>query len=108
MILYFQKKYNNIKFIEDGGWHFTCIKKPKDVHEKLLSYLHHQDYENSNLTLKQLENKMTKKEILYDHSKDKKRDNKWFSNKRLKNIDIDLLPEHIKLNKNMYQEWFDE
>ena len=106
--LFSKKKYNNIKFIEDGGWHFTCIKKPKDVHEKLLSYLHHQDYENSNLTLKQLENKMTKKEILYDHSKDKKRDNKWFSNKRLKNIDIDLLPEHIKLNKNMYQEWFDE
>jgi beta-1,4-mannosyl-glycoprotein beta-1,4-N-acetylglucosaminyltransferase len=44
-----KKKYHNIKFIENGGWHFTCIKSPKDVHKKLTSYLHHQDFENSNI-----------------------------------------------------------
>ena len=105
--LFSKKKYNNIKFIEDGGWHFTCIKKPQDVHEKLLSYLHHQDYENSNLNIDKLKDKMTNKEILYDHSKDKKKENKWLTNKKLKNIEIDLLPEYIRNNKNNYQEWFD-
>ena len=50
---------------------------------------------------------MTNKEILYDHSKDKKKENKWLTNKKLKNIEIDLLPEYIRNNKNNYQEWFD-
>ena len=33
------KKYNNIKFIENGGWHFTCIKSPKEVHQKIIIIL---------------------------------------------------------------------
>ena len=105
--LFSKKKYNNIKFIEDGGWHFTCIKKPQDVHEKLLSYLHHQDYENSNINIDKLKEKMTNKEILYDHSKDKKNENKWLTSKKLKNIEINLLPEYLRNNKNIYHEWFD-
>ena len=105
--LFSKKKYNNIKFIEDGGWHFTCIKKPQDVHEKLLSYLHHQDYENSNINIDKLKEKMTNKEILYDHSKDKKNKNKWLTSKKLKNIEINLLPEYLRNNKNIYHEWFD-
>ena len=27
--LFSKKKYNNIKFIENGGWHFTCIKRTR-------------------------------------------------------------------------------
>ena len=101
-----KKKYNNIKFIENGGWHFTCIKKPKEVHEKLLSYLHHQDFENSNLSFKDLENKMINRELLYDHNKDKKNENKWLTNKKLKTVDINLLPDYLKINKEKYNEWF--
>ena len=101
-----KKKYNNIKFIEDGGWHFTCIKKPKEVHEKLSSYLHHQDFENSNLSFKDLENKMINRELLYDHNKDKKNQNKWLTDKKLKTAEINLLPDYLKVNKEKYNEWF--
>lgn len=101
-----KKKYNNIKFIEDGGWHFTCIKKPKEVHEKLSSYLHHQDFENSNLSFKDLENKMINRELLYDHNKDKKNQNKWLTDKKLKTAEINLLPDYLKINKEKYNEWF--
>ena len=101
-----KKKYNNIKFIEDGGWHFTCIKKPKEVHEKLSSYLHHQDFENSNLSFKDLENKMINRELLYDHNKDKKNQNKWLTDKKLKTAEINLLPDFLKINKEKYNEWF--
>ena len=101
-----KKKYNNIKFIEDGGWHFTCIKKPKEVHKKLSSYLHHQDFENSNLSFKDLENKMINRELLYDHNKDKKNQNKWLTDKKLKTAEINLLPDYLKINKEKYNEWF--
>ena len=102
-----KKKYSNIKFIENGGWHFTCIKKPKDIHKKLLTFLHHQDYEKSNITEEELERKITEKKILYDHSSDKKNKNKWFSDKTLKKVDLNILPDVIINQKKRYKEWID-
>ena len=43
-----------------------------DIHKKLLTFAHHQDYENSNITLQELEKKIDEKRILYDHYADKK------------------------------------
>ena len=102
-----KKKYNNIKFIENGGWHFTCIKKPKDIHKKLLTFAHHQDYENSKVSLEELEKKIKERKVLYDHNKDKKNQNKWFSDKVLKKIDLNKLPKIIVENKDKYLEWID-
>ena len=106
MILCFLKKYSNIKFIEDGGWHFTCIKKPKEIHQKLLT-LHHQDYEDSKIDLSDLEKKVLEKKVLYDHDKDKKNQNKWSSDKILKKIDLKFLPEVISNSKIKYKDWID-
>ena len=102
-----KKKYSNIRFIDDGGWHFTCIKKPEDIHKKLLTFAHHQDYERSNLTLKELKKKIYEKKVLYDHNVDKKNQNKWFSDKILKKIDLNLLPEVIINEKDNYIEWIE-
>lgn len=101
-----KKKYRNIHFVENGGWHFTCIKNPREVHKKLLSYAHHQDYEDSKLTLTDLENRMKDQEILYDHSKDKKNQNKWSTNKKLKITETNQLPGYLEKNKDKYIEWF--
>ena len=59
-----KKKFTNIKFIEDGGWHFTCIKKPEDIHKKLLSFAHYQDYENAGISLEQLKSKILERKVL--------------------------------------------
>ena len=101
-----KKKYSNIKFIEDGGWHFTCIKKPRDIHNKLLSFAHHQDYENSKISLELLESKVKEKKVLYDHRKDKSDQNKWFSDQILKKVGLDTLPDYVKKNKR-FTEWID-
>ena len=106
MTLFSKKKYTNIKFIENGGWHFTCIKKPEDIHKKLLTFAHHQDYENSNISFKELQKKIYEKKVLYDHSRDKKMKNKWFSETTLKKIDLSYLPEEIR-NEKKYKEWLD-
>ena len=101
------KKYNNIKFIENGGWHFTCIKSPESVHQKLLSYLHHQDYESSNIHIEDLKKKMKEKKILYDHNQDKKEINKWTTNKTLTKIETHSLPKYLQDHSYKYREWFE-
>ena len=53
-ILFSKKKYNNIYFVMDGGWHFTNIRKPEDLEKKLSNFLHHVDFEQSKLELKDL------------------------------------------------------
>ena len=51
-ILFSKKKYNKVQIVENGGWHFTNIKTPKDIHHKMKKFLHHFEYENSGLELK--------------------------------------------------------
>tara|TARA_B100001059_G_C17753809_1_gene538729 strand:- start:405 stop:1277 length:873 start_codon:yes stop_codon:yes gene_type:complete len=105
--LFSKKKYNNIKFIENGGWHFTCIKEPIDIHKKLLTFAHHQDYERSNISLFDLEKKVKEKRVLYDHKTDKKNESKWFSDEILKKIELKYLPNIILQNKTKFQNWLD-
>ena len=47
----FKKKYSSIHYVENGGWHFTNIKTPEDIEKKLLSFVHHHDYEKSGIKL---------------------------------------------------------
>ena len=102
-----EKKYMNIKFVDNGGWHFTCIKKPEEIEKKLLSFAHHYDYEQAGLSLEDLKSKIKEKYVLYDHHLDKRASNKWNSTKKLSKIDINEMPEFIKINKNLYKDWLE-
>ena len=62
-----EKKYINLDIIRNGGWHFTSIKKPKDIHYKLSNFMHHLEYEYSGLKLNDMEKMVSEKKILYDH-----------------------------------------
>ena len=50
-----EKKYINKIFIKDGGWHFSNLKNPVDIENKLKSYLHHRDFEVENIDLEELQ-----------------------------------------------------
>ena len=104
--IFSENKYSDIYYVKDGGWHFTNIRKPEDLEKKLLSFLHHVDYENSGLELHDLKNLMNQKRVMYDHSLDK-RENKWGRGKKLQTIKIDEMPEYIKNNINKYKPWLD-
>ena len=106
-VFFSKTKYHNIKFIDDGGWHFTCIKSPEEVHKKLLTFAHHQDYQNSEITLDTLKERMVNKQALYNHSLDKKNNNKWITDKKLKKMDLEYLPSYLKNNKKSFEEWFE-
>jgi beta-1,4-mannosyl-glycoprotein beta-1,4-N-acetylglucosaminyltransferase len=97
----------NLDIVDDGGWHFTNIKSPEDLYEKMSNFGHHDEFESSNLTLQDLKNNINNKTVFYDHFADKSSKNKWDYNYKLKNINMDLLPKYLIDNNEKYKEWFD-
>ncbi len=106
-ILFSKKKYNNIEFLNDGGWHFTNIKKPDEIHHKLKNFLHHYEYEKSGLDPENIKKLIQEKKALYDYSVDQ-RNNKWSTNSDLIKVDLSVLPDYLKKNLDKYKNWIDE
>ena len=105
---YFSKtKHVNLDIIDDGGWHFTNLKTPEDLYDKLMNFGHHNEFRMSGLSVEDIRNKKEKKELFYNHFKDTTSSSKWESNHKLKKIDQSLLPEFLKNNMNKYKDWFD-
>ena len=104
--LFSKKKYKNLYFIKNGGWHFTCLRTAEELEKKLLNFAHHYEYEESGLSIKDLKKLIEEKRVMYDHNIDQK-GYKWSGKSILKNYDIDLLPEHISSNQKKYSDWLD-
>ena len=105
-ILLSKKKYSDIFFVENGGWHFTNIKSPKDIKYKLRSYLHHIEYDEKPMDVNEIENIINKKMAIYDLNLDKKL-NKLGEGKKLELYDMNKLPPYIKENKKKFEGWLD-
>ena len=105
-ILLSKKKYSDIFFVENGGWHFTNIKSPKDIKYKLSSYLHHIEYDEKPMDVNEIENIINKKMAIYDLNLDKKL-NKLGEGKKLELYDMNKLPPYIKENKKKFEGWLD-
>ena len=71
-----KKKYSNILFVLDGGWHFTCLKTPEELEKKLLNFAHHYEFEKSGLKLKDIKRLIEQKRVIYDYKADQK-EYKW-------------------------------
>ena len=101
-----KKKYTNIHYVENGGWHFTNIKLPEEIEKKYLNFLHHYEYEKSGIKLENLKEIIKNKKILYDHSADK-RDFKWKNTTTLKKVSLSILPDYISENQEKYANWLE-
>ena len=104
--MFSKKKYSNVSIIKNGGWHFTCIRSPRDLERKMLNFAHHYEFEQSGINLDDLKKLMKNKVIMYKHNADQKED-KWSGGSKLEKIDISILPDYIKLNLNKFNEWLD-
>ena len=100
------KKYMNIKIVDDGGWHFSNIKSPEMIEHKLRSYLHHREFDQVSLSVDEIDNLVKKKKAIYDLRVDKKT-NKVGNGLILDNFEIEKLPNYIKNNYNKYKDWID-
>ena len=105
-IIFSKIKYNSIKFIKNGGWHFSNIKSPKEIEHKLKSYLHHREFDEEPLSLDQIDSIIKNKQAIYDLKVDKTV-NKVGSGSKLVNYSFEKLPIYLKENKENYKEWLD-
>ena len=99
-----KKKYINIKFISDGGWHFSNIKTPSEIEHKLRSYLHHREFDINPLSVNDIENIIKNKQAIYDLKVDKNV-NKIGNGSKLEDYPLAKLPQYLKNNIEKYKNW---
>ena len=99
-----EKKYTDVFFVEDGGWHFTNIKTPEEIDKKLRSYLHHIEYDQSNISAKEIDKMIKEKKPVYDLLANSS-EAKFRSQKKLKAVDMNELPIYLQKNKEKFNEW---
>ena len=105
-ILFSKKKYSSIKFIGNGGWHFSNIKTAEEIEHKLKSYLHHREFDEQSLTVEEIKNIIENKQAIYDLKVDK-RVNKIGNGSKLVKFEFDKLPIYIQQNKHNLMKWLD-
>ena len=99
-------KQTNLDIIDDGGWHFTNIKNPVDLFKKMKNFGHHDEFDESNLTIEDLKEKINNGIVFYNHFADKNSKDKWKYNHKLKKIENYLLPNYLIENKDNFNKWF--
>ncbi len=102
--LFSEKKYINIKFINNGGWHFSNIKTAAEIEYKLKSYLHHREFDLNPMSESEIEDIIKNKQAIYDLKVDKKI-NKIGSGNKLIEYPMNKLPSYILENIDKYKDW---
>jgi beta-1,4-mannosyl-glycoprotein beta-1,4-N-acetylglucosaminyltransferase len=105
-LIFNKKKYSDIFYVLNGGWHFTCIRTPEDLEHKLKNFAHHYEYEESGLKIEDLKKLISEKRVMYDHNVDQT-GYKWSGKSKLIKVSDSELPEYICLNKKNFKEWLD-
>ena len=107
MTRYLKKnKYIDIKIIRDGGWHFTRILSPEEIHKKELIAEHHDEYRASDKNPNKIRDLIKRRVIDHDHLVDKKV-SKYGKEFQLKLYDLDSLPSQIRNNMEKYKIYLD-
>ncbi len=101
-----KRKYKGIYFVNNGGWHYSYLKRPKEIEKKLKSYLHHIDYDQNPLGVEKIKEIVDKKKAIYDLKVDKKEE-KFEAKNQLIKIHTNHMPLYIQNNLEKFKEWID-
>ena len=99
-------KYADINIIKNGGWHFSQLKKPKEIYKKLTNSEDHYEFKETKKTLSDIEDLVKRKVISYDHQA-KTSENKFNQEFKLTTLGIDQMPKYIQNNQIKYKDWLD-
>ena len=85
---------NNIQIINNGGWHFSFLKEPESIRNKIISYSH-QEYNIKKFTdIVSIKKKISSGQDLFERKINYKK------------IEIDnSFPEYVVKNKEMLKDW---
>ncbi len=100
-----KNKYINLKVLNNGGWHFSKIKNEEEIFNLLSVYGEHNEFNISGITKKNIKELIDNHELYFDHSLDKKGQDKYSSKIKLDKVDLNHLPKYLSDNINKYQKW---
>ena len=100
-------KHTNLQIVDNGGWHFTNLKTAEEIHKKLSNFGHHNEFDTSGVTVKDIQECIDNRIVNYNHQADQSADNKYTANYKLKLIEDKILPKYLINNKQNLKEWFD-
>ncbi|MDA7769997.1 hypothetical protein N8925_01660 [Candidatus Pelagibacter sp.] len=104
--IFSKKKYKSIRYINNGGWHFTNIKTAKEIEHKLRSYLHHREFDEQPLSVEEIDIIIKNKKAIYDLRVDKT-SSKIGNGKILEKFEIKKLPFYIQKNIDNLKDWIE-
>ena len=96
-------KYSNVKIIDDGGWHFSNLKTPEEIEDKMLNFGHHNEIEDSGIGLKDIKSMINEKKVIFAHNR--KPDDPSVNLSKLNN---DQLPKYVIDNFEKYKAWLEK
>ena len=105
--IFSKTKYNNLQIVENGGWHFTNLKTANEIHTKLSNFGHHNEFDVSGVTVKDIQKCIDNRIVNYNHFADQSADNKYTANYKLQLVEDKILPRYFINNKKELKEWFD-
>ena len=97
-------KQISLKLIKNGGWHFTRLQSPEEIHSKELDAEHHDEYRAAGKNVERIRELINNRKIDHDHLVDTK-SSKYNGEFNLDTYSIDQLPSFIKSNVEKYKEW---
>ncbi len=104
---FFKKdKYTNVEIIKDGGWHFTRVISPEEIHKKELDAEHHDEYRASNKGPDKIRDLIRRRVIDHDHLADSK-SSKIGNEFKLELYNFSKLPNFIRINHDKYRDFID-
>ena len=104
--IFSNKKYIDLKIINDGGWHFSQLKSPEDLYIKLNNHEEHSEFKESKQTLSDIKDLIERKVINFDHN-EKFHKFKYSKEFKLKNLSLNEMPKFLQKNVDKYSKWFD-
>ena len=104
--LFKKDKFINLKIIKDGGWHFTRVLSPEEIHQKELDAEHHDEYRASGKNAERIKDLINRKVIDHDHHA-KTEDSKYKNEFKLKTISMNEMPLFLSENTSKYKDWID-
>ena len=99
-----KKKYFDIFYVKNGGWHYTNLKSPKNVFKKLKNYAHYLEFDLSKIRLRDIKKMILNKRAIYNHEVDQTA-NKFDGKIKLCKFSKKYWPNYLKDNYYKYKKW---
>ena len=90
-------KRMDVQIIKNGGWHFTRVLSPEEIHKKELIAEHHDEYKLSNKNPEKIADLIKRRVIDHNHFVDST-ENKYGEEFKLTQLSLNDLPKYISQN----------